>query len=190
MADYEADEPRRRPLQPIPSHTKLVWGFVTIVVSFGLYVVMFPVSTGRGRQNDLSDMRQISVSLIMYSSDNDDHYPRSAHWMDAIRPYSKSEVILHSLALLPLHSATPPTPSDPYGIAFLKSLDSLNSAKIRTPERVAVVFDSTDLSRNAAGELNLLPNPPRYMNGTGSFNYIGFVDGHVKGLPMPLVGVK
>ena len=193
MTETQSEESEPREKGWNNTQRMVVSAFAVFAVFAGALAFLFPLLQPRGAHfrrstRDLSNLKQLDLGLIMYASDFDDIYPRTSKWMDDIQPYVKNELILHSIELTPPDRA--PTRTDPYGFAFRKSLASVNSAKLSTPEQVAVIFDSSDLSRNASGELNLLPSPPRHQDGGRPFNFIGFVDGHVKAFRMPLVGVK
>ncbi len=163
--------------------------FVVAAALFSLFVTNRIIDHGT---SDLSNMMQVNLSLIMYTSDNDDLYPGAAHWMDDVYPYSKNEFILHSLAALPKALGHGISKTDPYGIALRKSIAGTSGGLLVRPEEVAVVFDSTTLARNASGELDLLPDPPRHKSDRDNslFNLIGLFDGHVKPVPKPVVIVR
>ena len=169
-----------------------VWLCAVAVVAA---VMLFPVfATQRiidRAASDQSNFKQLGFSVIMYTSDNDDRYMLATNWMDTIQPYLRNEPILHSLALQRPGSAEVPIQSTPYGIAFRKSLAGVDCNNLVVPEQIAVLFDSTELGRNASGELNLLPDPPRHKSKDGTpCNLVGFADGHVKSVPKPVVIVR
>jgi hypothetical protein len=130
----------------------------------------------------LSQIKQAGLSALMYASDEDDHLPFAANWMDALSPYTKDESCLHS----PGAQERAAKPEVVYGIAFRRRLSGTREPKIEEPDKVVLIFDASDLRRNAAGDLNLLPRPPRY----GSVNVVAFVDGHASATPRPGVVLK
>ena len=124
-----------------------------------------------------SNVKQLGLGLLMYANDENDSLPRAEAWMDAVQPYILNEPVFHSPSLKP--------PAE-YGFAFRRHLGGEDISKVVAPDQVAMVFDSTDLRRNATGELDLLPNPPRYHRAGTATNVVAFVDGHA--IPVPRAG--
>ena len=153
-------------------------------------MVFFPVWQASRPQaiyaRALSGVKQAFLAALMYANDADDHLPVAGTWMDAVSTYAKDESCLHS----PGAGADAARPEDTYGLAFRRSLSNAIEPKIQEPDKVALIFDSTDLRRNAAGELNLLPQPPRYDRPGGAVNVVVFVDGHAMYTPKRGVVLK
>ena len=161
------------------------YGLLAVLLTAS-WMVLYPVWLGSRPQpvltRALGAMKQVGLAVQMYASDTDDHLPLAPRWMDALSPYARDEWCLHSLGA----EASVSNPDDVYGIAFRRSLSGSAIAKIDAPEQVVLIFDSSDLRRNAAGELSLLPIPPRY----GRDNVVCFVDGRASYTPEPGVVLK
>jgi hypothetical protein len=121
----------------------------------------------------LSNSKRAALGAILYSADYDNRLPLAQNWMDSTFPYSKSETVFRS----PLAMKDNP---DAYGFAFRLDLSGKKMADIAQPAKAEMIFDSTDTSRNAHGNLELLPRPGRYGTGARRSNIIAYADGHAK----------
>lgn len=147
---------------------------VVVVVAF-LYIIVFVVYPGIGhdkesamKASDLSNAKQSAIANIMYMADHDGYGPPPDHWMDALSPYIKNDVIYTSPGL--------DQNAGEHGYAYLRLLGGIRLEDVTNSNEVPVLFNSSDLSRNVAGGLDLLPDPPRWEGG----NNIAFLDGHAK----------
>ncbi len=154
-----------------------VWGALVIVlVVLVLAAIFMPVSTGeRGaapRARCLSNVKQLVLSEIMYSSDFDDRFTRATAWMDAVTPYEKTEEIKRD-----------PEGTKPgqFGYAFRERADGEKLTSFLSPAQTILIFDSNLFQRSAHSELWSIPRPGRHKGG----NVCGFVDGHAKVLVSP-----
>lgn len=146
-----------------------------------LAAILFPVfSQAReaARQvSCLSNVKQQTLALQMYSQDYDDILPSGKTWMSELLPYTKDEQLFHC----PSVSAQGPTA---FGYAFNSELSRKNARKISSPQTTVMTFDSSNLTKDASDAVRSLPNPPRHRN---RGNNIGYADGHAKstasGLP-------
>ena len=149
---------------------------------FIFFVLMAPFPLGgssrfaRMRTAALSNVKQIILATQMYSQENDGKLPLIRNWMDSTEKYTKRESVYHAFFLNPAD----PKPTAFYGFAFRRSLSGAKESKIPDPAEKAMIFDSIDVRKNASGELDLLPNPPRYNLSWGRANLIGFADGHAR----------
>jgi len=115
----------------------------------------------------LSNIKQMTTGLLIYAEDNGERLP-SANWMDIAEQEQK--------ASRPFRCSELPKPSpDAYGYAMHKRMVGRQLKKLKEPEKVIMLFESTDLGRNVVGDLTLMPVPGRH-NGSN----ISFADGHVK----------
>ncbi|HEY3297457.1 MAG TPA: DUF4190 domain-containing protein [Armatimonadota bacterium] len=113
----------------------------------------------------LSNVKQISLALMMYTEDYDQNFPPVETWQDALQPYMPSKSIL----VCPSDKSGGPS----YGLnAGLK--DVLRS-NMPDRESVVIVFESKP-GKNRFGGRELLPYPLRHQRGSN----FGFGDGHVK----------
>jgi prepilin-type processing-associated H-X9-DG protein len=152
----------------------LVEILVIAVIATILFVVFMPVSPGgRGSARGvacLSNVKQLDLGLIIYATDFDDHMPRASVWSDELGPYVKSKEIHECPELAGLEQGE-------YGHAFYRTMGGRLNASILEPASAVVLFDSTNLTWNANGSLNLIPSEARHPQG---LNAIGFADGHAK----------
>ena len=117
---------------------------------------------------DLSNVKQLTIANLMYMSDHDGYGPAPDQWMDLLQPYA----INKNLFVSPSKRRR----TNEFGFAYLRSLGEVRSEDVLNPADVPVIFNSTDLRRNVAGGLYLLPDPPRWKDG----NNFAFLDGHAK----------
>lgn len=115
----------------------------------------------------ISNLKQITLALKMYSSDYDDLLPRGGLWMDDIGPYTKSERILKE----PLYWSGPF-----FGFAYDSRVSGKAIKSFARPEKQPAVFDSVNLGRNASDPFVSLPSPGRH----SGKNNVGYLDGRAK----------
>jgi prepilin-type processing-associated H-X9-DG protein len=119
----------------------------------------------------LSNLKRMALALRMYAEDNDDLLPFGGGWMDGCLPYLR-------------HPDMTLCPNVPYrydhqkrhGYAFNSDLARKALPAIKDPARQILLFDSTNLAKNAADPLTSLPTEPRHTDG----NAVVYVDGHAK----------
>ncbi|MCW3098140.1 MAG: hypothetical protein JWL77_3758 [Chthonomonadaceae bacterium] len=129
----------------------------------------------------VQNLRSAQRGMELYSQDYDQSLPRAATWMDDLTPYVKNRTELKCPVV---RLANPKG----FGYAFNSKLSGLKTAKITTPLTTVVVYDSTDIERNAADTVTTLPMPPRHnvpqSRGAGKepkrFNIVLYADGHVR----------
>jgi hypothetical protein len=126
---------------------------------------------GARRISCMSNVKQLGLAFEMYVQDYDGYYPLPQSWNDEIYPYTKNSQILHCPDA---EEENLPT------YAMNRHLKGVLSARIETPANVVMLFDSIP-GKNLSGGSELLPDPPRH--GTGNYDVVGFVDGHVKSVP-------
>ncbi len=113
----------------------------------------------------LTNLRQLAVAIDMYADDNTKMYPLAPQWMDATRPYVKSDDEFRC----PTISIQKSGPR--YGYA-LNSM--IGRTKPMRPQDLPLVFDSTLLNRNACGPITTLPRPGRHHGKS----FVVYADGH------------
>ncbi len=159
-----------------------LWRDVPIIlVIVGLLTSLFhPVFAGDGivapSSLCLSNVKQSSLGLLMYSSDENDRLPPRDFWMDVTHPYVKNESLWHC----------PLVPENVYGYAFNGALSSQKEAKIDDPVRTPALYDSVNPTRNASDLCASLPLPGRHgrkAEGPPGRNMVSYVDGHAKAVP-------
>ncbi|MHB0998839.1 MAG: DUF4190 domain-containing protein [Armatimonadota bacterium] len=131
--------------------------------------ILFPIFAKAREEaritNCLGNVKKISVAMLMYSTDYDDHFPAVGKWNDAVTDYN--------VAVTGLRCPSDKTPGPSY--AMNKLLSGASISNIVSPMNVPSVYDSIP-GVNQAGGPELLPSPPRHL---GSRYVIGFADGHV-----------
>ncbi|MCC7231173.1 MAG: type II secretion system protein [Fimbriimonadaceae bacterium] len=144
-----------------------------------LAAVLFPVFSqarfAAQRSMAISNLKQSSLAVLMYSADWNDRLPPGVSWVDATFPYAKNDLIYRSPAASKVDKAA-------YGFAFRKELGLKKIAGYRDPDRWAMIFDSTILIRNATSGLETMPQPGRYGSGASASNGVAFLDGHARSL--------
>ncbi len=135
-----------------------------------------------------SNLKQLSLGIIQYAFDNNNHLPDADTWVDEIMPYVKEKALFRD----------PSTPTgEEYSYAFNRDLSGAESDtpdpqsfvinSVRSPDgsRVApaastvLLFESTAGIKNASDTGQSVPKPGRHLGGTD----YAFADGHVRWLP-------
>lgn len=114
----------------------------------------------------MNNMKQLSLGVIMYSSDNKDLFPAGTNWCDALLPYVKNP----GTFLCPQGK-----PGQRSHYAFNARLVGHEAKEIQSPAMTVMIFE-TDGGWNVSGGPELLPVKPRH-NRAYCF---GFADGHVE----------
>ena len=142
-------------------------GFVLIMVLAALLFPVFAQARDKAREiTCISNLKQIGLATMMYSQDYDERFP-PGDWMDSVKPYVKNEQIFHC------PSVTKNLDSPSFGYAYNSHLIKASLSKISVPNRVYLIFDSTDLTRNAVSPGDNVASA-RHLGGA---NY-AFADGH------------
>lgn len=130
----------------------------------------------------VQSLRTAQRGLNLYSEDYDQTLPKATVWMDAATPYVKARKNHTEFVCPTAHIKNPQA----YGYAFNNALSGSVTSKIATPEKTALLYDSSDLQRNASDALATLPTPPRHVRlatrasqGPKNGNLIIYADGHV-----------
>jgi hypothetical protein len=133
----------------------------------------------------ISNVKQIATSMQMYVQDYDDTYPASRNWMDGISPYLGNPNTDKTRNVLQCPTVRAVQPAG-YGYAFNSALAGKSAAKINSPGRMPLVYDSSNLVKNASDAVSSLPNPARHrQRGIRGLkgqhvNTVSYADGHVK----------
>jgi prepilin-type processing-associated H-X9-DG protein len=89
--------------------------------------------------------------------------------MDAAGRYRKPENWSHCPAVHPFSLSA-------FGYAFNSNLSGKKVTAIANPAATPMLYDSTNLARNASDPVTSLPEPPRH----GAGNNLGYADGHAR----------
>lgn len=142
---------------------------VILMPIFILSAALFPVfSQARDKARAtgcLSHVKQISMSMMMYSSDYNDTLPASGKWVEAISTYVPNKMVLRCPSARSLETC----------YAMNSKLNKIDIKKIKSPVDTAMIFESIP-GNDPNGGKELLPSPGRHYR----TNNIGFADGHVK----------
>ena len=160
-----------------------VWAWFVIIPCGCLLVLIAVLAIGAaitvpvfGRARDsalgtscLSNLKQQSISFLMYTQDYDETLPLAKTWVDSTYPYNKNYDVYRCPSL---KKDSP----EVYGYAFNSKLSGILMKKITSPNTTTMIYDSSALSKNASDAVTSLPTPPRHPRG----NNIGYADGHAQ----------
>lgn len=146
-----------------------------LVFGVGLPAILFPVfvqARAKARETVcMANVRQLGTSALMYMQDYDEVLPSARSWCDTLRPYTMDEKLFHCPEVGKGNSAR-------YGYAFDERVSKKLLKKIPSPGTTPLLYESTNLERNAMGRFNDLPTPGRHQGR----NVVGYVDGHTKAI--------
>jgi competence protein ComGC len=164
--------PRYEPPSPKP-RTPGTFTLTELLVVIGILSLLFatikPIfdkaASEFKRPACLSNGKQLSLAVMMYAQDYDEHLPLAANWYDASYPYCKNKLRCPRL-------------SDPNGIGYAmderlsgRSLDKVGAPHDESP----LLYESRNILANAHDPLNSFVGRHDQQRG-----WVGFVDGHVK----------
>ena len=131
-------------------------------------------SVAARRTNLLSMVTQCATASLLYAEDHDDRLPLAANWQKEVAANQKlpSEIFL---SMAPRGELNPPE-----FIAFRDRFSGWKTDKIQDDAQTVLTFDSVITQPNAHGDLERMPNPPRWNYGGKQTNIVAFVDGHAK----------
>jgi prepilin-type processing-associated H-X9-DG protein len=111
-----------------------------------------------------SNLKQLSIGIMMYVQDYDETYPPAGKWQTGVYPYVKNRKVFQC-----------PSDTGVGSYAFNKALSGVSLAFVRNPATTAALFESNLHKPNAFGVAKdaVLNRHP------GGSNW-GFADGHVK----------
>lgn len=153
------------------------WGCAAVggMVLVAVLLPIFPIAPAPPyTASCLSNIKQLSTGLRMYSQDYEDHLPPAAAWHDLSLPYVKNERVY----------VCPKRTKLATGYAFNRLLDGASVNESLAPDKTPMLFESGRGQRNGADAVQSFVTPH---NKGGS---VGFVDGHVRrSLVAPLANV-
>lgn len=166
--------------QGAPLSRKVFEGIVGLICLgfIGLVLAMI-LTTGRHhplRIACISNLKRLGMASLLYAEDWDGRLPQRDTWMDAIRDYHKSGAPERCNEV----EFAFPDRKDVYGYAFNSRLSGGKTSDFEpeTQQTKPMLYDSSNLARNASDPFSSLPDPPRH---GGEMNMVCFFDGHVKG---------
>jgi hypothetical protein len=165
---------------PAPKRSNTVLWVVLILgvgaMCVGLVIlaaILFPVFSqarlSAQRTACLSNVKQASLSLLMYASDNNDRFPLAREWMDRGISYSRSEESYKC----PIVAASNPSG---FGFGMNAQLGNLSMIGLSDPHELVLLFESGRVDRNFSGGMGDVVRPGRHGAGSKGSNF-GFADG-------------
>lgn len=151
-------------------------GCLVIVAFVGGAIVGPLVAQTRAKARErecIGGMSVIAQAVKRRAADHGGALPEGVSWMDALHGYTRGDEAFRCPAV---SQGKPNT----YGKAFNSSLSGRPLAQLQAPAQDVMVFDSTNLHRNASDPGTSLPAPPRHLG----HNVFLFLDGHVKSMPI------
>ncbi|MHB9126227.1 MAG: DUF1559 family PulG-like putative transporter [Armatimonadota bacterium] len=149
-----------------------VWEWLGMyVATLLLWAVLFPVFVHPNEDHERtarcqSNLKQLSLALLMYSNDYGT-LPDPSRWNEAIAPYVKNPRVFTCRSV--------PDASEPT-YAMNELLGKVDLGKLKSPSEVLMLFES-EPGRNAhGGKAYLLQCPTRHDGGMNT----AFADSHVK----------
>ena len=156
-----------------------------------------------------SNLKQVSLGVLQYIQDYDEHYPlinvhdtnitsaRPLGWADALQPYLKSTQIFQCPSTKDRTATSKSNETDYTDYWFNRNLSGMSSTKVSRTESVFFFGDGNDGTdaTNARYSLSTLPaawktdkNSPAFRHSTDlvGLNF-AFADGHVKWLKIAQV---
>ena len=169
-------EPPRPRFQLKVSLTEIL---VCLVIVGILYAILYPLFLSSKEKAPsltcLSNGRQLSLAVMLYSQDYDEHLPLAKNWYDASYPYYKNRALV-----------CPERPNKQgVGYAMDERLSGRSMDNIGQDHRARILlYESSGFAPNAhdpgtsfeARHKGNRPHDPKY-------GWVGYVDGHVYQYP-------
>jgi prepilin-type processing-associated H-X9-DG protein len=115
----------------------------------------------------LSNVKQITLAMLMFADDHDEHLPKADRWIEDLMPYVRSEEVFKC-------------PDDDSGArssyAMNSALSGLALKEIKDPSNLVLVFETNKPGNNPAGG----PEAVQLRHNNGRYAVYGYVDGHAK----------
>lgn len=138
-----------------------------------LAVILFPVfaqAREKARTTQcMNNLRQLSLAMLAYAADYDDRLPPAPRWSDSIAARIRD----------PITFRCPSVPPGKFGYAMNSRLSRQTMSKLENGHAIPLLYDSSNLERNAHDAFSSLPSPPRH----GRVNNVAYADGHVRAVP-------
>jgi prepilin-type processing-associated H-X9-DG protein len=117
------------------------------------------------RSSCQANMKQLSLGLIMYAQDYDQHFPPAARWSKATLPYIKNPAIY----------VCPSDGGSKNSFALNRNVSGRALKTIKQLASMPLLFESNQHVPNASGLAAQVASPPRH----GGGNNFAWVDGRV-----------
>lgn len=155
----------------------LVLGVIMVAVLGAVLMPVFSQAREKARTTSCqSNLKQLSLAMLMYVQDYDEKYPPKGVWSGGTMPYVKNYMVYlcskgHLLSPT-VYLGTPPPPT-PTHYGFNSALPGLTLQKIISPASTIALFETKGPNEGGASDV---AQPGRHQGG----NNFGFVDGHVR----------
>jgi hypothetical protein len=141
--------------------------YAKLIKAMDVLVPVFEQARGKAQNvTCLSNVKQISLGMLMFADDHDEQFPKAEHWVDDLMPYVKDVKLFKC-------------PEDKSGarssFAMNSALSGKSMAIVMNPASVVMVFETDKPGENPVGGPEAVLKVPRH-NG----NAYGFADGHAK----------
>ncbi|MCS7301631.1 MAG: DUF1559 domain-containing protein [Fimbriimonadales bacterium] len=117
----------------------------------------------------MSNLKQLSLAMLTYAADYDDRLPPAPRWSDSIAARIRD----------PITFRCPSVPPGKFGYAMNSRLSHQRISELVDSHTTPLLYDSSNLERNAHDAFSSLPNPPRHVQ----VNNVVYADGHVRAVP-------
>jgi len=152
----------------------LYLSILAIVLLMG--AVLFPVCAcghyAAKRTACISNLKQQGLGVQMYLADWDNRLPNRDRWMDQTKGYVKRDGVFHDPEVQGKES---------FGYGYDADLSGKNAGSWAKADKEPMIYDSTNLGRNASDRMASLPVPGRHSGRNG----MAYLDGHARSLPKP-----
>jgi prepilin-type processing-associated H-X9-DG protein len=148
-------------------------GVIVVLIVGILLAIFLPVFNSARkagqRTSCMSNMKQISLGMLMYMQDYDERMPPANAWGTGVYPYIKNNLVF----------ACPTRRGIPFGYAFNVKLDRRKLSTVKNPALTPMLFESSLGYQNAADPLT------SFMTPHANRSNLAYVDGHVKSVSAP-----
>ena len=143
-----------------------------------IYLAARPLKRSGKTWNCQSNLKQIGLGMFQYTRDYDEQFPRSADWMEELRPYVRGFGPNHeSDAVVGTHYLCPTT-NGYYALNVY--YDRLSMIQDKSPSSSPLVFDFVSGSLNQSNDGKNWPIPSIHTTLQTTGNNVLFGDGHVE----------
>ena len=145
---------------------------VAVLVVVAAFI--FPIRASDGQNPGvtcLSNLKQVTLTALLYNNDYDGRYPPANVWYDLEGPYRKAWLRCPEI---PEKLEEKPT----VGYAMNLWLDRVPETCIADPVKTILKYDSTSLLPNASDPVTSLVEGGRHHG----HNNLGYTDGHAKSI--------
>jgi prepilin-type processing-associated H-X9-DG protein len=146
---------------------RVAWGALFLLTfGFCAYPVLkdFLFPSGAKYGSCQMNLKQLATGLLMYAEDYSGRLPPAASWSAAIRTFNNNPEVFHC----------PIRTRQRFGYAFNSRLSGATIDNIKTPEKVPMLFETSQDRDNAADPVVSFVAPH---NGISN---VAYADGHVK----------